>query len=86
MSKKVTHSMVFHVSERFLERCNELGLKGKTADNYALEFVLGAAHALELVGDERWKGLAAFASFDVAIRGAHACKRAVYLVASEEAS
>ena len=36
--------------EKFIERADALGLKGKKRDDYALEFMIGAATTLALIG------------------------------------
>lgn len=40
---------VHQLAEKFTERANELGYKGKKRDDFALEYVVGAAVALSLL-------------------------------------
>lgn len=63
------------ICKQLVERAEQMRLKGKKRDEMAMEFIVGAATALEGAGhSEDAQHLAKFASFLVSFRGFAAIK------------
>lgn len=61
-------SITTHIAKQFVERSAALGYKGKARDNAAIDYIVGAAAALQAINHEELGSVTAMA-FIVSVRG-----------------